>query len=203
MYAKFKLFLLALIALLILERCKTKTNADKSTNASIYPALKTDSIAGLDTIIQQLKTMSELVKEDLFALNIDTTYSYKSTATSYCDTTVQLNDSVFYSLIDLSDEAGVCSHTFIVTINEKQKKTIASKYLQPDCDIDYSLHSYDHYEHQIKSKDSIRLVKTTIFQKENKGSTNEDENIDHKQIQKFWFTILPTGQIRSPNNIFN
>jgi hypothetical protein len=202
-YTKFNLLSLALFALLILEHCKAKTNTDKSNDVSILPTLKTDSLSGFDTIIQQLKTMSELVKEDLLALNIDTFYSYKSTETSYCDTTVQLNDSVFYSLVELSDEGGVCSHTFIVTVNEKQKKTIASKYLHPDCDVDYSWDSYDLYDHQIISQDSILLIKTTIFQKKNKSSTNEEENIDHKQIQKFWFTILATGQINSPDKIFD
>lgn len=187
----------------MLEHCKRKTNSDKSTDVSILPTLKTDSISEFDTLIQQLKTMSELVKEDLLALNIDTFYSYKSTETSYCDTTVQINDSMFYSLIDLSDEGGVCSHTFIVTVNEKQKKTIASKYLQPDCDVDFSWDSYDLYYHEIISKDSIRLIRTTIFQKKNKSSANEEENIDYKHIQKFWFTILPTGQIKSPDNVFD
>jgi len=202
-YTKPKLLLFGFISLLILEHCKTRTNADKSTQASVVPVTKTDSIAVFDTIILQLKSKSELIKEDLLELNIDTNYSYKSDETSYCDTAVQLNDSIFYSIIDVSDQAGVCRHTFIVSINEKQKKAIASRYLQPFCDVDYSWDSYVLYDHQIISKDSIQLTKTTIFQKKNRVSTDEEENIDHKQIRKFWFLISPAGQIRSPENIFD
>lgn len=204
MYTKSQLLLFALISLLILGHCKIKTTADKDTQVPVISTIsitKTDSLTGFDKIIQQLKTERELIREDIIALNIDTFYSHNSGETSYCESTVQLNDSIFYSIIALPDQAGVCSHTFIVTINEKKRQAITSRYLEPDCDVDYSWDSYDLYEHKKISKDTLQLIKTAIFQKKNRVFSNEDENIDHKKIQKYWFIILPTGEIRSPNNI--
>jgi len=78
---------------------------------------------------------------------------------------------------------------------EKSKQIINSKYLHSDCDIDYSWDSYDLYDDEIISPNKIHLIRTTIFQKKERKSSNEDENIDHKKIQHNYFLISPVGQI--------
>ena len=196
---KSRFLISGLLTLSFFERCQTKTSVDKHRQTAVAPITK--SITRLDTIIQKLKSNGEITKNDILTLGvIDTSHIHASSAEeSYCDTTVQLNDSIFYSIIKLSDAGGNCSHSFIVTFNEKGKKAIASEYLEPDCDIDYSWDSYELFDYKIVSKDSIRLIKTTTFQKRNRISDNEEENIDHKQTEKSYFVIHPTGQIKISN----
>ena len=183
-----KYFLPGLLAFILFAQCKTKT--EKSAETPIPYMSKFDSI------VRDLKEQRELVRDDLLALKvIDTFYSYRSAETSYCDTTVQLSDSSFYSIIDVNDSGGTCTHVFIVTIDEKNKRALASKYLEPVCDIDYSMDSYELYEHKIISRYSILLTKTTVFQKKDKILGDEEQNIDHKVIETRYFIISPEGQI--------
>ena len=113
----------------------------------------------------------------------------------YCDTTVQLSNDIFYSIISLSDTFGVCSYYFILTIDEKRKIAIASEFLEPACDIDFSVDSYKLYDHFVVSKDSILLRETTIYQKNNRTSNNEEENIERKEIKDQYLIVKQTGKI--------
>jgi len=192
-----KLLLLTLLLLFFFEQCKSKTDgANKAT--SIVAVTTSAAASRFNRIMDQLKTTGELTKKDILALDIiDTTYSKASTEIVYCDTTVRLSDSIFYSIIQLPIEAGNCSHYFIVTINENSKKAIASTYLKPDCDIDYSMDSYNFFEYNIVSKNNIELIKTTVFQTKNKSSDDEEKNIDHKHTEKSYFVVQSGGHINN------
>jgi hypothetical protein len=147
---------------------------------------------------EQLNSKSELTTKNLIALKIiDTTLTTQLGEACYCHTTINLNDSVYYSVISANDEAGLCTYFFVASLNKKSKKVVGSKFLYPDCDVDYSQDTYELYEHSIVSKDKIQLTKTTIFQKKNRTSANEEENIDHKQSEKNFISISQTGQINS------
>ena len=195
--SKIKLLLLTHLLLYFFEQCKTKT--ERTNKATSIDALTTSAaMTRFNTIMHRLKTRSELTKSDILALDIfDTSYSKASTESVYCDTTVQLNDSIFYSIVQLPIEGGNCSHYFILTINENHKMAIASRYLKPDCDIDYSWDSYDLFDYKIISKDTIELTQTTVFQKKNKISEDEAENIDHKHMEKCYFVVQPGGFIKT------
>ena len=187
----FKLVFIGLVTF-ILAQCKTKTSADNTNKQSP----KNLTATKFDTVSEQLSSKSELMTKDLIALKmIDTTVSTHLSETSYCDTTVQLNDSIYYSIINVSDQAGVCSYVYLVSVNKTGKKVIDSKFLHPDCDVDYSWDSYELYDHSIISEDQIQLTKTTVFQKKNRTSSDEEENVDRKQTQKNLITISQTGQI--------
>ena len=191
---KFRFLLLGILALILFARCQTKSGADKLSQNTFQPQVKDIYFAKFDTLNKDLHSNSELMTEDLIEMKIiDTTY--KLIETCYVDTTVQLNDSVFYSIISGGDQACLCSHFYIATLNEKTKQIINSKYLYADCDIDYSLDSYDLYDHEIISPNRIHLIKTMIFQKKERKSSNEDENIDHKEIKHSYFLISQAGQI--------
>lgn len=195
----FKLVFLGLYASLFSIQCKTKTSTDRqnrdTTNIQVSKIL---SATKFDTVSEQLRSKSELMTEDLIALKlVDTTISAQLNETCYCDTTVNLNDSIYYSVISVGDQAGVCSHVFLASIDKKNKKVIGSMYLHPDCDVDYSWDNYELYGYTIISKDKIQLTKTTVFQKKNRTSPNEEENIDHKQAEKNLITISPAGQIKT------
>ena len=193
--SKIRLLILTLLMLSFIEQCKPKSDSQQTGISSVTHSRTTTTF---DTIIRQLKTRSELTRIDILTLDvIDTTYSKTSGETAYCDTTVQLSDSIFYSIIYISDDGGNCSHYFIVTINENNKKAITSKYLRPDCDIDFSRSSYDLFDYKILSKDTIELTQTTVFQKKNKSSDDEEENIDHKQTEKSFFIVQPGGHIKT------
>ncbi|MEO6166728.1 MAG: hypothetical protein ABIO46_06385 [Chitinophagales bacterium] len=69
-------------------------------------------------------------------------------------------------------------------IDKKNKKAIASKHLDPACDIDFSVDSYNLVEQKIISKDSIQIHQTTIYQKKNRTSNDEEENIERKEKKK-------------------
>jgi hypothetical protein len=193
----FKLLLFGLFTFTFATRCKTHNSSDKSTVDTTKSQVSTITAATkFDTVPEQLNSKSELMTDDLIALKIiDTTLTTRIAEACYCDTTVHLNDSVYYSIISANDEAGLCTYFFVAGFNKKSKNVIASKFLHPDCDVDYSQDTYELYDHSIISKDKIQLTKTTIFQKKNRTSLNEEENIGHKQTQKNIISISETGQI--------
>ncbi len=154
------------------------------------------SQTGIDMTIRLLKASKTLSIESIRALNVvDTFYSYGSKGDVYCDTTVQLTKDIFYSIISLSDNFGVCSYYFVVTIDEKNNKAIASKYLDSACDIDFSADHYKLYDHKIISKDSIQVQQTIIYQKKNRVSNDEEENIERKETTDHFVIIRSTGEI--------
>src|SRR5258706_3137942 len=195
-YKKSNFLFIGLLTLVFATQCKTKSSSENTNPKSNSLQTKNIEATKFDTITEQLHNHSELMTEDLVEMNIiDTNITNTLGETGYCDTTIQLNDSVFYSIISLNDKAGVCTYFYITSMNIKSKMIITSKYLHTDCDVDYSQNSYKLYDHKIISTDKIQLTKTTIFQKKNRISTDEEENIDHKQTQKSYFAISQTGQI--------
>jgi len=179
----------------LLEQCQPKPNSDNTAQAPTAPTAEITPAISFDSIVQVFKDQYVLTNEEILELKIiDTTYSY-NTEVSLRDTTIQLNDSIFYSVISLYDKQNLCSFKFIVTIDEKNKKAIASQYLQPDCDVDFSRDSYELYNHKVISSNRIQLTKTTVFQKKDRTSLNEQENIDHKEVQNSFVGISQAGQI--------
>ena len=195
----FKLLFFGLLIFVVAAHCKTHTSSDKTNIDTInIQAPKNLTVTKFDTVDDQLNSKSELITEDLVAMRIiDTTLTTQLSETCYCDTTIQLNDSVYYSVISVNDEAGLCTYFFVASLNKKSKNVIASKFLHPDCDVDYSSDTYELHEHAIVSKGKIQVTNTTVFQKKNRTSPDEEQNVDHKQIQKNFITISQTGQISS------
>lgn len=193
----FILLFWGLLTSVLIVQCQTNSTSSKiNTDTTRIQAEKNPTAAEYDTVGELLNCRYELMTEDLVAMKIiDTTLTTQLSETCYCDSTVQLNDSVYYSIISVGDQAGICSYIFLASMDKKSNKVIASKYLYPDCDTDYSRDVYELYEHSIISKDKILLTKSTIFQKKNRTSLDEEENIDHKQIQKSFFTISQSGQL--------
>ena len=160
-----KILVFGLLTLVIATQCKTKSSSDND-NGTAKTSHKNLAITGLDTSITQFITGHELMTHDLVQLKIiDTSVTAPLGETCYCDTTVQLNDSISYSIISVGDEAGLCTYFFVSSLNRKNGKVIASKYLHPDCDVDYSSDSYELHEHAIVSSNRIEVTNTTIFQK--------------------------------------
>lgn len=191
--AKFNFFLFGILSMILLTNCREGAGTGQSIS---QPKEKDILITKFDTLIRDLVDEYEMMTEDLIEFGIiDTTY--KLSETCYVDTTVRLNDSIIYSIISAGDQAAICSHLYIATLNQKSQKIIDSKYLYADCDIDYSIDSYELYEHELNSANKIRLTRSTIFQKKEKKSFNEDDNIDHKEIHHDYLIISPTGKINS------
>jgi len=192
---KSQVFICGLLALLLAAQCKINSSTDKTDHDKF---LKT-SATKFDSVNEELIGQSELLTKDLIALKIvDTNLAPQLIETCYGDATIQLNDSIYYSIIVGNDEAGVCSHFFVASLNKKSKKVIASKFLYSDCDIDYAQDNYDVYEHKLISKGNIQVIKTTVFQKTNRTASNEEENIDHRQTRESYITVSQTGQITNP-----
>lgn len=170
-------------------QCQTKSIAEKISNKA----------ARFDSTIILLKNNGTLSIDNIRELNIvDTAYSYASKGDVHCDTTVQLTNDIFYSIISLPDTFGVCSYYFVLTVDEKKKKAIASKLLESACDIDFSNESYSLYNHIVVSKFCILLRETIVWQKKNKSSVDEEENINSKEIKDQYLFIKQTGEISSP-----
>ena len=189
-FCKIRFFVLGLLVLTVAPRCKTDSSSKKITQAtkSVQPVSNNEAA---DFEIGREYMTVDLVKMKI----IDTTVTTELGEACYCDTTLQLNDSVSYSIISANDEPGVCTYFFLASMNKKAKKVIASTFLCPDCDVDYSSDIYDLYEHKIVSQEKLQVTKTTIFQKKKRTSTDEDKNIDHKHTQYRYITISQTGQI--------
>ncbi|MBI5370831.1 MAG: hypothetical protein HZA79_02265 [Sphingobacteriales bacterium] len=192
-----KILVFGLLALVIVTQCNTKPSSDKGTTTAAKSSQNNLAVTQFDTISEQFITGYELMTHDLVELKIiDSSVTSQLSETCYCDTTIRLNDSISYSIISVNDEAGLCTYFFVTSLNNKNGKVIASKYLHSDCDADYSLDTHELHEHLIISKNKIEVSNTTIFQKKNKTSPGQKQNIDRKQTQKSLITISQTGQIK-------
>jgi hypothetical protein len=185
---------LSIIVLSIIVSC----NSNKEQHNSLSDP-SPESV--FDSLIIDIKDLKELITSELIENKLlDTTDFFSVSETAYPDTIIQLNDSIFYSIISINDKLGVCTYLFAASINEKSKRAVASTYLHSDCDIDLSQESYDLYDHENISKDSIKVIKTITFQKEKRTSINEDENIDHKEIEESYLIISPNGKMHLHKN---
>jgi hypothetical protein len=155
-----------------------------------------------DSVILLLKFMRPVPVQQLevFSVGGSNEFSANRELDAFCDTTVQLTPDIFYSIISVPDERGVCSYRFILSIDEKNKRKIASSLLAPDCDIDFSQEEYSYYEYRVISKERILLQKITVFNKAGADSDNEEENIERKEIKEGYFTIHNAGGITTPKD---
>lgn len=183
------------IAILITTvSCNTSPSFSRNTG-NTHSSPKLTALAS-GAITEQFTPGSQLITHDLIQLNIVDTIVYSSLGeVSLCDTTVQLNDSISYSIISVNDAVGICRYFFIATFNKGKDKIIEATFIHPDCNIDYSLDTYELYGHALIDKDKIEITNTITFQKKNKISSDEEQNIDHQQIQQHVITISPNGQI--------
>lgn len=192
-HRKIKIIAFGLLTLVGATQCNNKPSQD---NDKVHASNMPSQTTMFSTATKQLFTGSKLMTHDLVGLKvIDTSLTTKLSETCYCDTTIQLNDDISYSVISVGDEAGLCAYFFVTSFNSKNGKVVASKYLHSDCDIDFSWDTYELHEHKIVSNDKIEVTNTTIFQKKDRTSADEEKNIDHKQISKTVFAISQTGQI--------
>ena len=189
----------AVSTFILTATCKNRSSSDQTTrDTTSIQSSKTLITKKSDAIDAQLISGNELMTHDLVEMKIiDTSVTTELSETCYCDTTIQLNDSVYYSIISVNDEAGVCTYFFAASLDKQRKTVIASKYLHPDCDVDYSQDTYKLYDHNVVSNDKIEIIRTTVFQKKNRTSPDEEKNIDHKQEHRNYLIISPSGQIRN------
>lgn len=174
----------------------TVDNRDTPPPASGPPVYTVINNTPFSSIVQYPVAHYELTKKDLLALQaIDTSDAYQLSETGYCDTTVHLNDSIRYSIISISDLAGICSAIRLVTVNTKQEKPVAVKGLYKDCNVDYSWDSYELFDHLIIAPGRIRVTRTTVFQKKDRVAGEEEQNIDHTEVEPWYFIISPDGSI--------
>jgi hypothetical protein len=160
---------------------------------------KENQLSSIDTIFLLLKNRKEITKEQLLSLHIiDSTYSLRASDFNYCDTTVQLNENIFYTILNVSDSVGVCSQGFIITFDERNKEAIRSAPLTKECDVDFAMDRYDLESYKVKAKDSIKWTRTTIHQKKNRTSDDEEENIESEDLSTKYITISPEGYIKIP-----
>ena len=150
-----------------------------------------------DTLNEQLRNVSPLSTMQLVQMGaIDTSQTTAAlNANSYCDTLVYLNDSVYAAIISTNDTAGNCNYFHLITMNNKSRHFIASKYLHADCDVDGSWDSYERFHHAFISGNEIQLIKTTVFRKQDRSSPNEEDNIDFERMKSSFITIAANGSI--------
>ena len=121
MRAILKLLLFGLFTFTFAVKCKTHNSPDKSVADTTKLHISNISVATkFDIVNEQLNSKSELMTGDLIALKIiDKTLTTQLGEACYCDTTVHLNDSVYYSVISANDEAGLCTYFFVASLNKK------------------------------------------------------------------------------------
>lgn len=198
MHIKYKFLFFGLLALLLVAQCRTKPNAEKSIQNKNTIQTKGFKATKFDSITERLNNRSELTKDDLLEIKLlDSSRVNSFGETGYCNTTIQINDNIFYSIISINDNVGLCSYYYILTFNNKTKKLITEKYLYADCDVDFAADTYEGYNYKIISKDKIQVTKTTTFQKKNRTSPDEEENIDHEETVKSYLLITQKGQINN------
>jgi hypothetical protein len=164
-------------AVILAQSCRTKTTT-----------------AAFDTLVQRLVVDSPLSKKDVVKLIKASPGGIGEG--SIRDSLIQLNDSVLYTILIVPDTFAICSNDFIVAINKNSKK-ITDKFLYSDCDVDYSSDMYITYENEVIAKDSVLVTKLDIYQKKNRMSEGDDDDIDHTDTTNTYYIVSPSGQIHT------
>lgn len=165
----------------------------------LYMPCRSQASAALSEkeIVRLLAGQKEITREDLISLHVlPPEYTVGMKSFVYYDTTVFLNNSLFYSIISLGDSAGICSHFFIVTADREKEKAITAAYLMPDCDSDLSRENETRYEYKVLSKDTVlrKEILITRDTAEKQGNREETEKI--KEVAASYFIIQPSGEIK-------
>src|SRR5436190_14224802 len=105
----------------------------------------------LDTIIQLLKNQESISFQDFIYLNLNSpNYTSVNNDSVDCDTTIQLNKNIFYSIIGLQSMGpGICYDYLIVSVNSEKKQIVAWKLLMSDCDADLTKDVFTAYDFMI------------------------------------------------------
>jgi hypothetical protein len=181
-----------LLPLLLFAHCKTETKTGE-------PVTGTVAMAKLDPMLEALLREDFVATNDLEALHITDTqclfYMHAARDSALCTKTVRLNDNIFYSIISLADTVGVCSHSLLVTVHQKEKKALASRYLHPDCNVDFSWDRYSIYNHDIASANTVWVLKENYYKIEDSTTNIEDEKFRIGGTDTTHFIISPAGQI--------
>jgi hypothetical protein len=196
MKGKYYFIMPVIIVLLFGTGCNTNSGNNKSIADSTHIQRQTDITARFNSVSNQLQLHGQLITQDLVSMKIiDTSLTPSLNEVCYCDTTIQLNDSVYYAIINANDRQGLCSFFYLTTLNKKSKQVVASRYLYSECDVDYSRGKYELYDMKIMSKSRIRITRTSITNKKNETSGSRKETADHDLAQISYLTISPDGKI--------
>jgi hypothetical protein len=181
-----------LLTLLLFEHCKTETKTGEPVTGPV-------AMAKLDSIMAALFLEDFVATNDLEALHITDTqclfYMDGARDSALCTKTVRLNDNIIYSIISLADTVGVCSHSLLVTVDQKEKKAVASRYLHPDCNVDFSWDRYSIYNHDIASANTVWVLKENYYKIADSTTDMEDEKFRVGGTDTTHFIISPAGQI--------
>ena len=183
-------FFVAVLSSLLLARCQSKEEKKAAipSKDSIATRMENDST--------QLINDSEMLTIDLINAGvIDTNRTPELGETAYADTIIHLNDSVYYAIVHVGDKAGVCSILFITTISKPAQRVIESRYLYPDCDIDFSADTYDYIGHRIVAPNNIVLTRTTVYQKKDRKPGDESANIERQEQKHTYLIVSAKGEL--------
>ena len=160
--------------------------------------------ASAQSIEQKLLSEDVLIGADMRALGaFDTLASWYDRSEASVDTTVVINDSLWMSVLWISDtdsmldegvwvhRGGVCEYVFLMTIDPRSMKVRALKEVRTECDVDLSIPDQTYYSHEIMAPTIVEVVSS-------KPHLGLEEGVELEELVPFevqTFEVLPTGMI--------
>lgn len=134
------------------------------------------------------------ILDSVYPCFIDSPYSE-----AFCDTTVIISKSKFYSIYSLGDIYchGVCSYVYLIVVDAELSTVVSRKELYADCDIDFATDTYQMYDHKVVSPTIINVTEYTVNQKKERDfAVDESENIERIDSALTRIVIESSGAIK-------
>ena len=160
--------------------------------------------ASAQSIGQKLLSEYVLIGADLRALGaFDTLASRYDRSEASVDTTVVINDSLWMSVLWISDNdtmledgvwvrrGGVCAYVFMMTIDPRSMRAMALKEIRTECDVDLSIPDQTYYSHGILAPTNVEVVSSKLHVWLEDGV--ELEELVPYEVRLF--KVLPTGTV--------
>lgn len=103
-----------------------------------------------------------LLADDLRALGaFDMLEYWSDSTTAHVDTTVMISDTVWMSVVAVSDNYGICSFVHLMTIDPKRQRVLYLVEIYPDCNMDSSFENR-YSKHKVLVDGTIDIAELLI-----------------------------------------
>jgi hypothetical protein len=103
-----------------------------------------------------------LFADDLMALGaFDTLEYWSDSTTAHVDTTVMISDTVWMSVVAVSDNYGICSIVHLMTLDPEQQRVLYLIELYPDCNMDQGIENW-YSQHKVLLDGTVDIAELLI-----------------------------------------
>ncbi|MEO8111098.1 MAG: hypothetical protein ABI594_13730 [Ginsengibacter sp.] len=150
------------------------------------------------SVYYKIKPHDTLTRQELLrSVIVDSTDILPSVTEAIFDTTVSLNDSISWVIINLKDSLKACFNYFMATININTQSRLFYKYLYASCDINITTDVFEVHSYEILSEAHIILtsmLKQRLIHRQNFDEKPGDA-LKSSSGKKTSLWIKPDGEI--------